>query len=106
MKLKNLDTFCPENCKGFAQTFLCSLSLLQLKKSLDSQEGKPVTKLNVFVQGNPGTGKTFVIICILNMIREVLRDQMTAQTVTPTGCSASYTGGQTSNRFFCFPNCG
>jgi hypothetical protein len=55
---------------------------------------------NFFTQGNPGTGKTFVIMTILNCIR-VLRSSVMecAASVAPTGCAASLSKGRTSHHF-------
>jgi hypothetical protein len=59
---------------------------------------------NFFTQGNPGTGKTFVIMTILNCIH-VLRGCVMecAASIAPTGCAASLSKGRMSHRSFNFP---
>ena len=39
----------------------------------------------------------------MNMIRLAFNDQGKAQSVAPTGCAASLSGGQTIQRFFPLP---
>ena len=56
--------YCPENCKGYAQTFLVFVHLYQHyiwhlydAKSKINLDVKPPPSLFVKVQGKPGTGK-------------------------------------------------
>ena len=95
------DIYCPENAKGFAQCLILSLVLHKMKESISNSDSTP-KNINMYVQGNPGTGKTFVIKTAMNMIRSVFNDQGKVQSVAPTGCAASLSGGQTLHRFFSF----
>jgi hypothetical protein len=99
--------YIPENCQGFAQTFLVCTALYIVKQYTDNPlllEDPKHPCYNFFTQGNPGTGKTFVIMTILNCVR-VLRGCVMecAASVAPTGCAASLSKGRTSHRFFKFP---
>jgi hypothetical protein len=97
----------PENCQGFAQTFLVCTTLYFVKQYNDypsSLEDPKHPCYNFFTQGNPGTGKPFDIMTILNCIRVLCGCVMEcAASVAPTGCAASLSKGRTSHRSFKFP---
>ena len=100
------DVYAPENCQGFAQSFLVGIALHALflyytNPALFDDPAHPCW--NVMVQGNPGTGKTFIIKTVLNAIRLVSGTMAAAQPTAPTGCAASLANGKTLNRFFHFP---
>ena len=99
--------YIPENCKGFAQTFLVCTTLYIVKQYTDNPkllEDPNHPCYNFFTQGNSGTGKTFVIMTILNCIRLLRGSVMeSAASVAPTGCAASLSNGRTSHRFLKFP---
>ena len=96
------DVYCPENAKGFAQCLILSLVLHKMKESISKSEST-LKNINMYVQGNPGTGKTFVIKTAMNMIKSNFNDQGKAQSVAPTGCAASLSGGQTLHRSVSLP---
>jgi hypothetical protein len=101
------DLCAPEKCKGFAQSFLVSIALHALflyhKKNLALFDDPSHPCWNVMVQGNPRTGKTFVIKTVLNLIWLVERKMAAVQPTAPTGCAASLANGKTLNRFFHYP---
>ena len=97
----------PENAKGFAQTFLVALTLHALKLHCDNTSapvGVKPPNFNVFAQGNPGSGKTFIQMTLLNVVRSVCQKMDVAQSIAPTGCAASLLNGTTTNRFCKLPN--
>jgi hypothetical protein len=99
-------TASPENAKGFAQTFLVALTLHALKLNNDNPgnaEGEKIPNFNVFAQGNPGSGKTFIQMTLLNVVRTVCQKMAVAQSIAPTGCAASLLSGTTTNRFCKLP---
>jgi ATP-dependent exoDNAse (exonuclease V) alpha subunit len=58
-----------------------------------------LSKKNVFISGNAGTGKTFVV-------KEFIRQfDGNCVIVAPTGVAAVNVGGQTIHSFFCLPIC-
>ena len=58
---------------------------------------------NVFAQGNPGSGKTWIQMTLLNVVRSVCQKMDVAQSIAPTGCAASLLSGTTTNRFCKLP---
>jgi hypothetical protein len=95
--------YIPENCQGFAQTFLVCTTLYIVKQYTNNPSLLEDSKhpcYNFFTQGNPGTGKTFIIMTILNCIR-VLRGCVMecAASVALTGCAASLSKGRMSHHF-------
>jgi hypothetical protein len=97
----------PRTAKDSPRLFLVCTMLFIVKQYTDNPsllEDPKHPCYNFFTQGNPGTGKTFVIMKILNCIR-VLRGCVMecAASVAPTGCAASLSKGRTSHRFFKFP---
>lgn len=105
-KLFDTDIYAPEKCQGFAQTFLLALTLYALyvyTEDLDLFDDPDHPCWNVFVQGNPGTGKTFVVKTCLNVVRLTFEAMCTAKNTGPTGCAAALSNGMTLNRFFHFP---
>jgi hypothetical protein len=99
--------YIPKNCQGFDQTFLSCTTLYIVKQYTDNPLLLEYPKhpcYNSFIQGNPGTGKKFVIMTVLNCIGILPGCFMEcAPSVTPTGCAASLSKGQTSHHFFKFP---
>jgi hypothetical protein len=99
--------YIPENCQGFAQTFLVCTTQYIVKQYTENPlllQDPNHPCYNFFTQGNPGTGKSFVIMMILNCIRVLRRCVMkSAASVAPTGCATSLSKGRTSHRFFKFP---
>ena len=96
----------PENCKGEAQRILVAIVILQLMDWLNystalSQAGPKddvATPDNfyVYVQGNPGSGKTFTTRTMMNIVWMVLGVAETVASFAPTGMAASLTRGTTT----------
>jgi hypothetical protein len=97
--------FKPENCRGIAQKLLLGMVMLQLKRYEEStdENGNLPPSFFIYVQGNPGTGKTFTTRTILNVIRQVKGAMGYALAVAPTGTAASLTRGKTTVRAFKIP---
>ena len=93
----------PEHAKGFSQMLLVALSLHVLKAELVADPGKSRERFNLFVQGNPGSGKTFTMQMILNAYRKVHKKMSVICSLAPTGMAASLTGGTTTSRFCKLP---
>jgi Cdc6-like AAA superfamily ATPase len=101
------NVYIPENRQGFAHTLLVCATLYIVKQYTDNPlllQDPNHPRWNFFTQGNPGTGKTFVIMMILNCVRALRGCVMEcAASVAPAGCTASLFNGRTSHRFFNFP---
>ena len=54
--------------------------------------------VRAIVQGRPGTGKSWMIKTICNMVRQLTKDMGSCRTFGPTGTSASAIGGETVHR--------
>jgi hypothetical protein len=95
----------PENCRGIAQKLLVGMVMLQLKRYEERTDGNGELPPSffIYVQGNPGTGKTFTTPTILNVIRQVMGAMGYALAVAPTGTAASLTRGKTTVRAFRIP---
>jgi hypothetical protein len=65
---------------------------------LDEKISLPPPCLRAYIQGNPGTGKTFMILTMRNMIRQLYDSSKQDRAVTPTGCSADLIHGETVYR--------
>ena len=98
----------PENAKGHAQTLLIGMFLILYKRWLSyfdavgSVSGvstvEPPPSLHCYVQGNPGTGKSYVIRTLNNCLRMITGAMDRVLNLAPTGCAASLIGGKTTNR--------
>jgi hypothetical protein len=79
--------------------------MLQLKRYEERTDGNGELPPSffIYVQGNPGTGKTFTTRTILNVIRQVMGAMGYALAVAPTGTAASLTRGKTTVRAFRIP---
>ena len=97
--LFNVYVYRPENCRGYAQKLLVGITLLALKLHWEApspEAAKLITRFHVKVQGNPGTGKTFVIKTSLNCIRRVTGKSSNARLIAPSSCAARLSDGETS----------
>ena len=101
----------PRNAKGFAQKLVIGIALLQLRRWCWFQErlrngdvdAEPPESIPLYVQGNPGSGKTYCQKTCLNCIRLVLQSTKHDQPIAPTGCAASLLNGTTSFRMASLP---
>ena len=58
---------------------------------------------HIKVQGKPGTGKSFVILTLRNINRNIFKSNKFDAVSAPTGCSANLIDGVTHNRLFKIP---
>jgi hypothetical protein len=99
----------PEACKGLAQKLLVGLAIMQMLhfksflSSFSSPNTLPPDSLFLYVQGNPGTGKTFVTRTILNIVRSIWGGMGYDMAVAPTGVAASLLRGKTDVRALKIP---
>ena len=106
-KLHNEEKYRPENAIGEGQMIILGSLLLTLRdwdshydkkrKGVESKAKLPKST-RVYTQGNPGTGKSFVIHAMQNMITKFFDDRTRHLTSTPTGCSAALVQGSTNPR--------
>ena len=54
-----------------------------------SQKPKPPSCFNFYVEGKPGTGKTFVLKTARNMVRVVKNSNHAELSLAPTGCASA-----------------
>ena len=111
VKLLEEERHCPENCKGYSQTFSVFLHIYQHFLWAKYEEDKkseanvePPPSVYVKVQGKPGTGKTFVTKTLQNITRNIFQSNDRDGGSAPTGCAASLFGGKTHHRAFSMPN--
>ena len=75
---------------------------LEYEETIACGETVPDNKLppsyRVYVQGNPGSGKSFVIHTIRNIVRNLTKSMEHDLATAPTGCAASLFRGQTAPR--------
>jgi hypothetical protein len=64
--------------------------------SSDAPHDKAPPQMLLYVQGNPGVGKTFVQKTQINCVRLVFQAMGWDKAVAPTGCAASLLNGQTT----------
>jgi hypothetical protein len=104
----------PENAHGYAQKFLVGAFLIMWMRWMTyfndvsacddeaNTEGQaapvPPKALHAYVQGKPGTGKTYVINTLRNCIIQISGSMDRVLTVAPTGCAASLIHGKTTCR--------
>jgi hypothetical protein len=86
--------YIPENCLGFAQTFLVCTMIYIVKQYTDNPlllaDPNHSCCFNYFTQGNPDTGKMIVIMTILNCICVLCGCVMECTvSIEPTGCAPS-----------------
>ena len=107
--LKEPNKYHPRKAQGQSQKAIVSLVLAHLKKWLEYELDVetnglagatllPPPSLQLYVQGNPGTGKTFVIRCCRNICRVLTKRMDRDIASAPTGCAASLIDGETTVR--------
>ena len=57
----------------------------------------------VWIEGLPGTGKTFCIRTLTNIVRQIHKTNSADLASAPTGCAASHIGGTTNHRAMLLP---
>ena len=110
LELFDVEIYKPENAKGLEQKFIIALTILELldwKEYLENEDedAPPPDSLWLYIQGNPGAGKTFVGRTMLNMIPKFWREMSCSLPVAPTGIAGSLLRGETHVRSFQMP-CG
>lgn len=112
LSLFDVHQYKPENARGKAQKLLVGALLYQLHEwahhlsdplRTRAQPGTPPPSLFMYVQGNPGSGKTYTQRTMLNIIRQVFRSMDFDMAMAPTGCAASLVNGRTSYRALMLP---
>ena len=103
----------PDNARGYHQRMLIGCLLYQLyvwhrhmsmrqllnpPYRLPDDFPKAPESLFVYIQGNPGAGKTFCGRTMINMVRCVFGMQGKDKAIAPTGCAASLLNGATCAR--------
>jgi hypothetical protein len=100
LELFDVAIYKPENCRGFAQKLLVGIALMQIKRFKSFMEHQDTTlqapeSIFIYVQGNPGTGKTFVSRTILNIVRQCFKGMGFDLAIAPTGVAADLLKGKT-----------
>lgn len=96
----------PENAKTSGQKFLIYHQLYWQYQMWLYKRGEIHTlpqMQTVYLEGLPGTGKTFVINTIRNIVKSITKSNHADAAVAPTGCAASLIEGSTMARFFSLP---
>ena len=104
--------YCPENAQGETQMLIIGAFLVHIRdwmRYFDFTEAnqnaseEEVEKLlppcvRCYIQGNPGSGKSFVIHTISNILFNLLRSLKGLLKVAPTGCASALIHGCTTTR--------
>ena len=100
----------PSECHNYQQKLLVGCCLFQLKVFEEYRQSfcpnnptPPPDSLFLYVQGNPGAGKTFCQRTMINCIRSIKGSRGYETAVAPTGCAASLLNGGTTYRTFRLP---
>jgi hypothetical protein len=101
-------TYKPENARGLSQQLLVYGVIYQLYqwhlfRERESQGAAPPPSLFFYVQGNPGSGKTFTQRTQINTVRRYFGEMEREQAMAPTGTAASLLCGRTSFRLLALP---
>ena len=86
------------------QVSIISLILAKLKEwincstSSDSRVASSFTPLRLTVRGSAGSGKSFFIKCLVNVITNMFEGERVVEVAGPTGASAYNVGGETLHR--------
>ena len=102
----------PENAKTNKQKFLVYHNLYhhwvrwthkhhpRQAESMNLHKDK--TQL-VWIEGLPGVGKTFVILTLRNIVRNIHQRNSADLATAPTGCAAAHIHGSTNTRSYSIP---
>ena len=95
------DTFIPENCRGDSQKFIIYHNLyyqyMLFQHSLDDSNENPNQQF-IFVEGKPGTGKTFVVRTLQYINSVIHKSKLCVLSSAPTGCASALIKGSTHFR--------
>ena len=115
--LFNPDVYRPENAKGHSQRLLVFGLIYQIKTWLaflsavatSTAAAGGIASLLVpaalwfYVQGNPGSGKTYTQRTMLNVVHRAFHCMESAKAIAPTGTAASLLLAETSFRLLKYP---
>ncbi len=74
-----------------------------MERLLNHKSGKEVDPLRLIVTGTAGTGKSFLIKCLVKAIRVLYNSNTSVQVLCPTGNSANIISGVTIHSFLKIP---
>ena len=106
IQLHEKDTYKPENCIGESQKFIIYHNLYYQYLYAQYCNGETNIVPNqqfVFVEGKPGTGKTFVVKTLRNMNRIIHNSNTSDLASAPTGCASALIDGSTHFRLCKIP---
>ena len=117
--LNQPDLYSPTNANNEGQMLAVASFLLHIKDWLhyfeylrdfpnateDEVRSKLPKCIRVYIQGNPGTGKSFIIHTVSNMCLRLLKSVDQVLKMAPTGCASALINGKTINRGLYIP-CG
>jgi hypothetical protein len=92
LKLLNKELHCPEVAKTDAQKFLIYHHLYWQWKLYQYRNGIIIdlpSMQTIYVEGLPGTGKTFIINTLCNVVKIIYRSNVADAASAPTGCAAA-----------------
>ena len=108
VELFEYNKYCPQKCMGNEQKYLIYHHLwvqycwIEYSENNNNDIQPPPSCFN-FVEGKPGTGKSFVINTIQNTNRKIHKTNKRDMTLAPTGCAAALVNGATHFRAFSIP---
>ena len=106
VQLHEQETYKPENCIGESQKFIIYHNLYYQYLYVKYCNGESNTVPNqqlIFVEGKPGTGKTFVVKTLRNMNRIIHNSNLLDLATAPTGCASALIDGSTHFRLCKIP---
>ena len=99
--LFNEELYKPENWRGEAQKFII-FHYLYYQYCLHDFSNNRLNSLPkqqlIFVEGKPGTGKTFIVKTLRNINRIIYQSNLVDLASAPTGCASALIGGSTHFR--------
>ena len=106
LQLQDEDIYRPENCIGESQQFIIYHNLYYQYLYSQHNDGENNIIPNqqfVFVEGKPGTGKTFVVKTLRNMNRIIHQSNLCDLASASTGCASVLIDGSTHYRLCKIP---
>ena len=96
----------PENCRTEAQKLLVYHHIYHHYRLFLHRRGeidRPPPSQHVFVEGKPGTGKSFITKTLRNITRKLCKNNRADMASAPTGCAAALIEGSTHCRCSSIP---
>ena len=106
LKLFDDDLCRPENCRTDAQKLLVYHHIYHHYRLFLHRTGvndRPPPSQHVFVEGKPGTGKSFITKTLRNVTRKLCKSNRADMASAPTGCAAALIEGSTHCRCSSIP---